>query len=159
MARSLLIFATIVSILFGTGTFNVACLCAGAPGPPASDSAGRHAPSSCGTAACHGAPAPVLSGCCCAGEPQPAAPDERTPGPSAPDRCPCLYWTNVPLSAHDSATGPTLVKRALELTPVLLLEAVSTPLVLGTAVTSRAGPSGLRDLSIRLQAWHCVWTI
>ncbi len=155
MLRPLVILATILSILFGTGSFNVMCLC----GPGACGDAVVCSPVSDLETCTPESDSPSSCSCCCDAPDEPAPKEPPVPGQRPPEKCPCLYWTNVPLSTPDSPTGLSLVKRAIELAPVLLLEAVSAPLVHETAGMIRAGPLGQRDTSVRLQAWHCVWTI
>jgi hypothetical protein len=156
MFRLLVTLATIVSILLGTGSFNVMCLC----GPRAcAEVSVSCAVSDLDVCAAEPVSTSECASCCCDDPDEPAPKEDSIPGQRPPERCPCLYWTNVPLSTSDTLTGLTLVKRAIELAPVLLLEAVSAPLVHETAGMIRAGPLGQRDTSVRLQAWHCVWTI
>jgi hypothetical protein len=153
MHRVLLTLATALSILFGTGSLNIACLCTTPVEYTATEAVGVE---------CHGEQGDVDAGgsCCCADEGDVPAPvDDAAPAGTKPRPCPCLYWTAVPLTTPESSTGPSLVKRVMEFSPVLLLEAAPAPVASEAAVFSRAGPSGPRDSSTRAQAWLCVWTI
>ena len=153
MSRLLITLATIFAVLMGTGSFNLACVCApGRAAEPCGVDLGCAAvlqeevePSSC---------------CCCETPEEPTPIDANGPGRQdrAPGRCPCLYWSDVPFGTSDASTGTALVKRALEFSPVLLLEAVPAPMVHGTADNYRAGTSFPRESGTRVQAWLCVWT-
>jgi len=155
MQPLLIILATTAALLFGTGSLNFACGCdAGACGVETIDAAPARDDSS-GCAGDHG-------GCCCSPEAEEPKPSQRTlpgRGGEAPGKCPCLYWTEAPLTNPDFSTGVVLVKRLLGASPDLLLEAAVLPQGRAAAATIRDGPRGPRDLSVRLQAWHCVWTI
>lgn len=153
MGRILITLATVLSILFGTGSMNIACLCAPGAVFSQTEAVGIE---------CHGEQGDIDAGgscCCCADDQDPAAPaDLQSPGKSEPRPCPCLYWTAVPLATPETSTGPTLVKRVVELPPVLLLEAAPAPVACEAAAIFRDRPHGPRVSPTRLQAWLCVWT-
>lgn len=151
MNRVTLIISMVLAMVVALNAAPAACLCG-----PGMERAQTLRPA----AGCHDDQGKQESKCCSSGADDERVPadDPGQPGSDKSEPCPCLAWSDAPLSTFESISGLALVKRTLELTPILLLEAAPTPVACGAADTIRARSHDPRDSSTRLQAWLCVWT-